>query len=123
MLRERPPDQRSDGCGPEGRAPPTDIIPSIPIMRGIFISHSNVDRASAFALKEKLEHKGYKPFLDFESLAGGVEWEQKIYDALRQSVVVLLYATPEACASRWVFAEIAIARFHGVPVIPLLMRD
>src|SRR5258706_9304143 len=91
-------------------------------MPGVFISHSNADRAAAFALSEKLTEKGYRCFLDFESIAGGEAWEREIYNALRQSVVVLLYATPEAIKSQWVFAEVSIARFLGVPVIPMKMR-
>ncbi len=91
-------------------------------MSGVFISHSNADRAAAFALSEKLTEKGYRCFLDFESIVGGEAWEREIYAALRQSVVVLLYATPEAIKSQWVFAEVSIARFLGVPVIPMKMR-
>jgi len=91
-------------------------------MPGVFISHSNADRAAAFTLSEKLTEKGYRCFLDFESIAGGEAWEREIYAALRQSVVVLLFATPEAIESQWVFAEVSIARFLGVPVIPMKMR-
>lgn len=92
-------------------------------MPGVFISHSKIDRAAAFALAERLKEKGYDCFLDFESIRGGADWERQIYDALRQSFVVLLYASPEACKSQWVFAEISIARFQGVPILPLIMRS
>lgn len=92
-------------------------------MTGVFVSHSTTDRAGAHDLAERLSAKGYTCFLDFDSIPGGAEWEQSIYTALGQSLVVLLYATPEAIASCWVFAEVMIARFRGIPVIPILVRD
>ena len=92
-------------------------------MTGIFISHSNKDKTLAYNLAKELKIQGYTNcFLDFQGIPGGSQWEQEIYIAMRQSNAVLVCTTPEAIGSQWVFAEIVMARYSGIPVIPLIMR-
>lgn len=92
-------------------------------MGKFFISHSSVDNALALALADKLRARGYDCFLDFDRIAGGSDWEKSVHDALRRSIAVIVCSTPESMESNWVFAEIAIARYSGIPVIPLIMRS
>ena len=92
-------------------------------MLGIFIGHSSQDKALAYNLARELKSQGYNNcFLDFQGIPGGSQWEHEIYEAMRRSNVVLVCSTPEAMKSQWVFAEIVMARYSGIPVIPLIMR-
>lgn len=92
-------------------------------MGKLFISHSSKDKVIADALVVRARSLGYDCFLDFQGIPGGAQWEKEIYDAMRQSVAVLVCATPAAMESRWVFAEMLLARYSGIPVIPLIMQE
>ena len=92
-------------------------------MPHIFISHSSKDKIFSYDLAKELKAHGYECFLDFQEIPGGAQWEHEIYAAMRKSIAVLVCATPGAMESQWVFAEIIIARFSGIPVIPLIMED
>ncbi len=94
----------------------------MPKRKGLFLSHSKEDNAFVHALDEKLRDWGHDTFLDFHGIPGGARWEEEIYGALRKSAAFLLCATPSSMDSAWVFAEIILARFGGIPVIPLIVR-
>ena len=89
----------------------------------IFISYGRTDRPTAERVRDWLEAKGYQSiFVDIDpelGITGGKAWEQELYAQLRSSTVVLFLATEASVASQWCFAEIALARAFGVPVIPL----
>jgi WD40 repeat protein len=90
---------------------------------GVFVSHSSSDNVLAYDLADRLAANGFEPFVDFEGIPGGAQWERVIYDAMQRSVALVLCATPESLNSRWVFAEMILARFSGVAVIPLVLRE
>ena len=61
-------------------------------------------------------------FLDFDperGIEGGRRWEDELYQRLRASRTLLLLWTANAATSRWVFAEVAIAKALGKKVIPV----
>jgi WD40 repeat protein len=85
----------------------------------IFISHSSADAEAARRLAARLEQEGFSAddlFLDIHpefGLRPGVEWEPELYRQLDRCDAVIFWASGEAVASRWCFAEIALARSHG----------
>jgi WD40 repeat protein len=86
-------------------------------MTSIFISHRSIDADVAADLKSWLASQGHKNlFLDFDPVDGipaGADWEQTIYRKLRQSQALLVVLTPGWLASRYCFAEFALAREQG----------
>jgi hypothetical protein len=89
----------------------------------IFISHAGSDSGHVFSLAKDLERQGYAVFLDFEHIPGGSLWERELFTAMKGSQAVLLYATPDAVASQWVFAELVLAEYAGVPIIPMVFKE
>jgi len=79
-------------------------------MTAIFISHSSADNAAATQMKEWLAGLGHTSlFLDFDPEAGirsGSDWEQTLYQKLRQCQAVIALLTPSWLASKWCFVEL-----------------
>jgi WD40 repeat protein len=86
-------------------------------MTAIFISHRSTDDDDAATLKVWLAKHGYERiFLDFDPMDGipaGVDWEDRIYTALRSCDALLVVLTPDWLASPWCVAERVIAREKG----------
>ena len=93
-------------------------------MSAIFISHSSRDNALAKALERRLaERHHHSVFLDLDpekGIAGGQSWERTLYRKLRSCRAVVALCTDDYLRSHWCFAEIALARMEGKPVIGLL---
>ena len=96
-------------------------------MTAIFISHSSADNAAADQMKAWLESKGHTSlFLDFDPEAGirsGSDWEQTLYQKLRQCQAVIALLTPSWLASKWCFVELAQARAGGKAIFPVKIQD
>lgn len=91
----------------------------------VFISHKN-EGLSNFAgalLREAIQEAGYEVFYDKYSLEGGMQWEQQIYDELRQSDVLILLVEESTVESDWVQREIDIARALYVSVLPVVLGN
>ena len=86
-------------------------------MTAIFISHSSADRVAAEGMKRWLAAQGHTSlFLDFDVESGikaGADWEQTLYQKLRQCQAVIALLTPDWIASKWCFAELVQARERG----------
>ena len=88
-----------------------------------FLSHSSrdgeeVDDLAAFLRAEQ----GHEVFLDRHPEAGirpGQQWEQVLYDRLHAADVVVCWVTEHHVASRWCFAEVALAKALGRYVVPV----
>jgi hypothetical protein len=95
-------------------------------MTAIFISHSSADNAAAVEMKRWLEEKGHTSlFLDFDpevGIKGGSNWEQTLYQKLRQCQAVIVLLTPNWLASRWCFAELIQARERGKVIFPVKIQ-
>ena len=97
-------------------------------MAWLFISHSSANDDAARRIGEWLVREGYGAvFLDFDPERGippGRDWERELYAKLRTADAVLFLGSPAAVASQWCFAELALARSIGTPVVPILVaRD
>ncbi|MGE0812711.1 MAG: TIR domain-containing protein [Vicinamibacterales bacterium] len=93
-------------------------------MSAIFISHSSKDSALARAVEQRLSGQDFHSvFLDLDpakGIVGGQSWERTLYRKLRACRAVIAICTAEYLRSHWCFAEIALARMEGKPVIGLL---
>jgi hypothetical protein len=65
-------------------------------------------------------------FLDFDPEDGvpaGRDWERELYARLRGCQAVVVLCSEHSMASRWCFAEIALARFLGKALMPIQVDD
>ncbi|MFO1428602.1 MAG: TIR domain-containing protein [Candidatus Competibacteraceae bacterium] len=96
-------------------------------MTAIFISHSSADNVAADSVKAWLGSKGHTSlFLDFDPEAGiqaGSDWEQTLYQKLRQCQAVIALLTPNWLASKWCHAELVLAREKGKAIFPVKIQD
>lgn len=88
----------------------------------IFISYSHEDRFAAGALAQRLETLGYRPWIDYSSIRGGDNWQQRIHEALDQSRALIVLLTPDSIGSDWVRQEVLMAFEANRRVIPLMIR-
>lgn len=93
-------------------------------MSTIFISHSSADNALAKQLEARLRQQNHVcVFLDLDPTQGivaGRSWERTLYRKLRACRVVIAICTESYLQSHWCFAEIALARMEGKPIMALL---
>ncbi|MGY1620219.1 TIR domain-containing protein [Geodermatophilus sp. SYSU D00691] len=89
----------------------------------IFLSHSSRDGAEVDDLATFLHDvERHTVFLDRHPRAGiraGQLWEQVLYERLHESDVVVCWVTQHHIASRWCFAEVALAKALGRHVLPV----
>jgi hypothetical protein len=106
----------------------TNIVETSPvyrktIMTAIFISHSSTDNETSAKMKAWLEAQGHTSlFLDFDpekGIKGDSDWEQTLYQQLRQCQAVIALLTPNWLASKWCFAELVQARERGKAIFPV----
>jgi formylglycine-generating enzyme required for sulfatase activity len=104
---------------------------SIPLLEGVvttlFISHSSKDKAWAERTHAALAAGGYQClFLDShpdDGIHAGADWEQTLYQRLRQSRGVVVLCSAHWLASPWCVAEAMMARDRGKRVILLAAAD
>src|SRR4051794_16389181 len=91
-------------------------------MTCLFLSHSSQDSAAAEQVAGRLRAAGFAAlFLDVDPDQGipvGANWERELYTALRRSDGVVFLSSQASVASRWCFAELALARSLGRPIFP-----
>jgi WD40 repeat protein len=89
----------------------------------LFVSHSSRDEAAVTRLRAWLDEREHVSlFLDTDvtrGIAGGARWEAELYSQLRRADAVLFVASKASVESRWCFAELAMARSLGKPIIPV----
>jgi hypothetical protein len=87
-------------------------------MAAIFISHSTKDNAEADAMGVWLDRQGHKSyFIDYDEQSGigsGTQWEQVLYQRLRQCQAFVALVSPNWLESKWCFAEMIQAQCHRV---------
>jgi TIR domain len=90
----------------------------------IFISHSSQDAQLARNVAQALQASNYVSlFLDFDEQHGikaFEDWERVLYRKLWATRAVVAICTNHSLESKWCFAEIAIARALGKPVLPVV---
>ena len=95
-------------------------------MSTIFLSHASADGEASARLKRWLEGRGHQSlFLDFDPQRGipaGRDWERELYLRLKSCRALIILCSEASMASKWCFAELAIARSLGKPIFPLLLE-
>ena len=102
--------------GHEGEPRPRPTGPSL------FLSHSSKDNDLAGRLANLLRESHYVSFLDFDpevGIPGGRSWEEELYSKLRTTQALVFLGTEHSIESKWVFAELVVARSIQKPIIPL----
>ena len=92
----------------------------------LFISHSGKDKGWAERMREALRGEGYGAFLDShpdDGIHPGAEWEQTLWQRLRQSGGVVVLCTANWLGSPWCVAEAMIAREQGKTIFLLATAD
>ena len=73
-----------------------------------------------------LEEQGHKSyFINYDEQFGivaGAEWEQVLYQRLRQCQAIVALVTPDWLESKWCFAEMIQAREKGKPIFPVIAK-
>jgi hypothetical protein len=91
--------------------------------RNVFVSYSRRDFYAAEALTSVLAASGrVRPWLDVENLRPGTDWETAINGAIDSADAVVVVASPDAMASRWVTEEWQRALRAGKQVHVALVR-
>jgi len=99
----------------------------------IFLSHSSANNAEAVALRDWLEHEGWKDevFLDLDPVSGiapGERWERKLNEAASRCEAVLFLVSKAWISSDWCRRELNLAhrlnkRLFGVLIEDLAITD
>lgn len=96
-------------------------------MTTLFISHSSKDKEWAEQIHKALRGQGYQSlFLDShpdDGIHAGAEWEQTLWQRLRQSRGVVVLCTANWLASPWCVAEAMMARERGKSVFMLVTAE
>lgn len=88
-------------------------------MPHVFLSYSRSDRHLAARVRDDLSDQGLEVWSDRRLGLGG-SWLAEISAAIDEARAVVLLATPDALASKWVMREVEAALALGKPVVPLL---
>lgn len=88
-----------------------------PTRTKVFVSYSRSEANLVEDLGERLRSRKIDPWIDFESMAVGDDWEQQLEAAVADADVVLLIVSRRAAASINVRTEWADARDSGKPVV------
>ncbi len=91
----------------------------------VYIAYARRDGAElAQRVNSGLESEGFQPWLDRERLDPGVEWQQTIQDAIRDSLAVVFIITPGSLKSEFIL-KVYLEAFerYNKQVFPILGGD
>jgi len=94
-----------------------------------FISHRSTDKQFALDLIRRAQERGYSSqqmFLDSDrdaGIAAGADWEQEIYNRLKDCRALIVVCSPRLAESKWCFAELVVAKTLGKLVFPVVVED
>jgi hypothetical protein len=92
-------------------------------MADIFISASSKDRATAYAVCERLEKRSITCWVAPRDVRPGRPYGEEIVNAIRESKGLVLVFSANANASPHVPREVELAAGFGVPIIPFRIED
>jgi hypothetical protein len=94
-------------------------------MAVLFISHSWKDEAATKRLRNRLRAEGMQAlFVDFDpdqGIPAGRKWEQELYTQIQKADAIIFLSSRASVASKWCFAEIALARLLRKPIFPIVI--
>lgn len=89
----------------------------------VFISYSHKDQFVADQIYDKLQKESISCWMAPNSLKGGDEYEDIIWDAINVCSYVIFICSSSSVASRWVNSEISIAFESNKRIIPFKIED
>lgn len=99
------------------------ILPhKMPKQYDIFLSYATDDKDEARQISTFLAKKKLKVFISEKDIQPDFKWENQIRDALKNSGLVCILATPNSLKSEWVISEWAVAWANDIHILPILLR-
>ena len=89
-------------------------------MTDVFISYSRKDRKFKEWLRDQLDLKGIKTWVDTNDIHGGERWGPAIQRAIEQAHTCLFIISPDFAASEWCNREVEYATEHHKKIVPVL---
>ncbi|WP_102264421.1 toll/interleukin-1 receptor domain-containing protein [Mesobacillus jeotgali] len=89
----------------------------------VFISYSDKDRNSVFAICNKLEAKGIRCWVAYRDIPGGKKWSSAIVEAIKMSRVFLLVFSSNSNNSDEVEKEIGLGWKYCEAIIPFRIEN
>jgi hypothetical protein len=89
----------------------------------IFISHSHIDRDTAWRLAHDLMDQRFAVWLDRLEIELSEDWPNELEVGIDSASVVLVVWNKNAKESKWVAREIARADRRNTPIVPLVFDD
>lgn len=87
----------------------------------VFISYSHANTAMMESIRDSIEANGLTYWVDEKLIPGTPAWHSAIAEAIQTATCVVVLASPESLASRWVKTELDYALEFKKPVLPLLI--
>ena len=87
----------------------------------IFISYSGHDANVVNEFVNRLEHEGFRLWIDREGIQSGDAFKRIILQAIKKSDVVLFFSSQYSNQSSWTAKEIGVAVKYKKHVIPILL--
>jgi len=86
----------------------------------IFVSYSHKDAEKVYKLIKNLYDRGYRIWYD-EGIMAGTIWNEIIAQHIIKATLMLLFISPDAVVSVPVNEEIAFAKRHKIPIVPIFL--
>ncbi|MBM3744635.1 MAG: toll/interleukin-1 receptor domain-containing protein [Acidobacteria bacterium] len=88
--------------------------------RFVFISHCGRDTWVARQIAREVAACGAQPFLDEAHIQVGEDFEEQLRTWLERAHELLVYLTPWALERPYIWIEMGVAFFRGIPVVAVL---
>lgn len=95
----------------------------------VFLSHNSVDKPWVIQLKQALDKRGLKAWLDRDEIRPGELFVSALERGLNESKAIGLVVSPESMKSGWVNEEysramsLAVSKEDPIPLIPIILRQ
>ncbi len=88
----------------------------------VFLSYSTKDKIEAKKVESFLTKKKLRVFLSEKDIKPASEWKKDIQNALGNSRMLCVLATPNSLGSEWVTTEWGAAWGRNIRILPVLLR-
>jgi predicted nucleotide-binding protein len=89
----------------------------------VFVSYARTDREPVRQVVDELHKIGIDTWTDLENLSPGEDWEKSIYDAIRKTLAMVVFISPQLGKREWILHEVELALRQKVKILPVLLRD
>lgn len=91
--------------------------------KSVFLSYTRPDDADAKKIASALHKRGWEVWLADERLLPGMNWQDEIEKALRQSDVIAVLMNPDSLSRPDAFFELGAAIGMGKHVVPIVPAE